>query len=104
MPETILDIFKNSIIDLKPTIEEELESKRAMKVVIVLHAAFHQATDPNPVLKSLPLEILLATDIDQVLHTMIKQILKRVDEYLARRPLFAYTSSLVTLITLTFLF
>ena len=86
-PETIIDIFKNSIMDLKPTIEVELEQKRALKVVIALHAAFHQATDPtfltepHPVFRSLPLEILLATDIDQVLHKIIEQILKRVDEY-----------------------
>ena len=86
-PETIVDILKNSIVDLKPTIKEELRRKRALKFVIALHAAFHQATnptfltEPHPVFKSLPLEILLATDIDQVLHTIIEQIPKREDEY-----------------------
>ena len=33
------------IMDLKPKIEEELERKRAMKVIIALHAAFYLATD-----------------------------------------------------------
>ena len=32
-------------MDLKRIVEEELERKRAMKVVIALHAASHQATD-----------------------------------------------------------
>ena len=74
-------------MDLKPTIEEEFEQKRALKVIIALHAAFHQATDPtfltepHPVFNSPPIEILPASDIDQVLHTIIEQILKRVDEY-----------------------
>ena len=74
-------------MDLKLTIEEELEWKGALKVVITLHAAFHQATDltfltePHPVIKSLPLEILHVIDIDQVLYTIIEQILKRVDQY-----------------------
>ena len=82
-PETIIDIFKKSMMDLK----FELERKRTMKVVIALHAAFNQAEDPtfltehHSVFKSLPLEILLATNIGQVLHTITKQILKRVDEY-----------------------
>ena len=85
-PKIIIDIFKNYLLDLKPTIEEALERKRAFKVVIALHATFYQAMDPTfmtepyPVFKSSPLEILLATDIDKVLHTMTEQILKKVDK------------------------
>ena len=100
--ETIIDIFKNSIMDLKPTIKEELERKCALKVVIALHAAFYQSTDPtfltesHPVFKSLPLESLLATDIDQVLHTMIEQILKSVDEYEERESRWVFTPTIAT--------
>ena len=52
--------------------------------------ACYQATDPTlltepyPVFIILPLEILLAIDINQVPHTIIKQILKRVDKYKER--------------------
>ena len=89
-PETVIDIFKNSLMDFRPTIEEELESKRAMKIVVALHASFHQATDPtfltepHPVFNSLPIEILPATDIDEALQEVFKSLMKKIDEYMSR--------------------
>ena len=45
-PETILNVLKDGILDLKVAIEEELEKKRLMKIIVALHVVFHQATDP----------------------------------------------------------
>ena len=46
-PETIIDVLKDNIVNLKPTIEIELERKRALKIIVALHVTFHQATDPT---------------------------------------------------------
>ena len=55
-PENILDVLKNAVLDLKDTIQRELEQKRALKVVVSLHLNFHQAADttslPSPLLYS----------------------------------------------------
>ena len=53
-PETILYVMSNSVIDLKPTIEEEVERKRALKIVLALHVVFCQATDSTFLSDSLP--------------------------------------------------
>ena len=89
-PETIIDILKNNIMNLKSTIEVELERKRALKIAVALHVTFHQATDPTflseppPVFKSSPLEILAATDIDEVLQSIYDQLLKKIDDFESR--------------------
>ena len=89
-PETIIDILKNNIMNLKSTIEVELERKRALKIAVTLHVTFHQATDPTflseppPVFKSSPLEILAATDIDEVLQSIYDQLLKKIDDFETR--------------------
>ena len=86
-PETIIDILKNNVMDLKSTIEVEMERKRALKIIVALHVTFHQATDPTflseppPVFKSLPVEILVGTDIDEVLHLITDQLLKKIDDF-----------------------
>ena len=73
-PKTISDVLKDNIVNLKPTIEVELEWKRALKIIVALHFTFHRATDPTflsepaPVFKSASLEILADTDIDEVLQ------------------------------------
>ena len=46
-PETIIDILKDYVMDLKPTIVVELERKRALKIIVALHVTFQQATDPT---------------------------------------------------------
>ena len=72
--ETIIDILKNNIMNLKLTIEVELERKQALKIAVALHVTFRQATDPTflseppPFFKTTPIEILTATDIDEVLQ------------------------------------
>ena len=77
-------------MNLKSTIEVELERKRALKIVVALHVTFHQATDPTflseppPVFKSSPLEILAATDIDEVLQSIYDQLLKKIDDFESR--------------------
>ena len=89
-PETILNVLKDNILDLKVTIEEELEKKRSIKIIVALHALFHQATDPTflseppPVFKTTPIEILTATDIDEVLQTIMEQLLKKIDDFETR--------------------
>ena len=89
-PETILNVLKDNILDLKVTIEEELEKKRSMKIIVALHVVFHQATNPTflskppPVFKSSPLEILAATDIDKVLQSIYDQLLKKIDDFESR--------------------
>ena len=89
-PETILNVLKDNILDLKVTIEEELEKKRSIKIIVALHALFHQATDPTflseppPVFKTTPIEILNATDIDEVLQTIMEQLLKKIDDFETR--------------------
>ena len=86
-PETIIDILKDSIMNLKPTIEVELERKRALKIIIALHVTFHQATDPTflseppPVFKSMPVEILEGTDIDEGLHLITNELMKKIDDF-----------------------
>ena len=76
-PETILNVLKDNILDLKVTIEEELKKKRSIKIIVALHALFHQATDPTflseppPVFKTTPIKILTATDIDEVLQAIM---------------------------------
>ena len=86
-PETIIDILKDCVMDLKPTIVVELERKRSLKLIVALYVTFHQATDPTflseppPVFNTLPVEILTATDIDQVLHTITDQLLKKIDDF-----------------------
>ena len=58
-------------MNLTPTIEVELERKRALKIIVALHVTFHQATDPTflseppPVFKSSPMEVLMAPDINK---------------------------------------
>ena len=89
-PETILNVLKDNILDLKVTIKEELEKKRSMKIIVALHVVFHQATDPTflseppPVFKTTPFEILTATDIDEVLQTIMEQLLKKIDDFETR--------------------
>ena len=89
-PETIIDVLKDNIVNLKPTIEIELERKRALKIIVALHVTFHQATDPTflseppPVFKSSPLEILAATDIDGVLQSIYDQLLKKINDFEVR--------------------
>ena len=74
-------------MNLKPTIEVELERKRALKVIVALHVTFHQATDPTflseppPVFKSMPVEILAGTDIDEGLHLIANALLKKIDDF-----------------------
>ena len=86
-PETIIDILKNNIMNLKLTIEVEQE---ALKIAAALHVVFHQATDPTflseppPVFKTTPIEILTATDIDEVPQTIMEQLLKKIDEFETR--------------------
>ena len=46
-PETIIDILRDSIMNLKSTIQVELERKRALKIIVALHVVFRQATDPT---------------------------------------------------------
>ena len=46
-PETIFNVLKDGILDLKVAIEEELEKKRLMKIIVALQVVFHQATDPT---------------------------------------------------------
>ena len=86
-PETIIDILRDSIHNLKPTIEVELERKRALKMIVALHVTFHQATDPTflseppPVFKTSPMEVLAATDIDEVLKSISNELLKKIDDF-----------------------
>ena len=86
-PETIIDVLKDNIVNLKPTIEIELERKRTLKIIVALHVTFHQATDPTflseppPVFRSSPIEVLVATDIDQVLQIIMGQLLKKIDDF-----------------------
>ena len=86
-PETIIDILRDSIMNLKPTIEVELERKRALKIIVALHVTFHQATDPTflseppPVFKSMPVEILEGTDIDEGLNIITNQLMKKIDDF-----------------------
>ena len=103
-PETILNVLKDNILDLKVTIEEELEKKRSIKIIVALHALFHQATDPTflseppPVFKTTPFEILTTTDIEEVLQTIMEQLLKKIDDFETRG---SYTNSPVSTYTLT---
>ena len=89
-PETILNVLKDSLLDLKVAIEEELEKKRSMKIIVALHVIFHQATDPTflseppPVFKTTPIEILTATDIDEVLQSIYDELLKKIDDFETR--------------------
>ena len=89
-PNTILNVLKDGILDLNVAIEKELEKKQSMKIIIALHVVFHQATDPTflseppPVFKSLPLVILAATDIDEVLQSIYDQLLKKIDDFETR--------------------
>ena len=86
-PETIIDILRDSIMNLKPTIQVELERKRALKIIVALHVVFRQATDPtflsdpNPVFQSKPVEILEGTDIDERLHLIVNELLKKIDDF-----------------------
>ena len=86
-PETIIDILRDSIMNLKPTIEVELERKRALKIIVAIHVVFHQATDPTflseppPVFKTSPMEVLAATDIDEVLKSITNELLKKIDDF-----------------------
>ena len=86
-PETIIDILRDSIMNLKPTIEVELERKRALKIIVALHVVFRQATDPTflseppPVFKSMPVEILEGTDIDEGLHLIANELMKKIDDF-----------------------
>ena len=86
-PETIIDVLKDNIKKLESIIEVELERKRSLKIIIALHATFHQATDPTflseppPVFKTTPIEVLTATDIDEVLQSVIEQLLKKIDDF-----------------------
>ena len=86
-PEAIIGILRDSIHNLKPTIEVELERKRALKMIVALHVTFHQATDPTflseppPVFKTSPMEVLAATDIDEVLKSISNELLKKIDDF-----------------------
>ena len=86
-PETIINVLKDNIKKLESIIEVELERKRSLKIIIALHATFHQATDPTflseppPVFKTTPIEVLTATDIDEVLQSVIEQLLKKIDDF-----------------------
>ena len=86
-PETIIDVLKDNVMNLTSTIEVELERKWALKIIVALHITFHQATDPTflseppLVFKSSPLEILAATDIDEVLQIIMEQLLKKIDDF-----------------------
>ena len=88
--ETILNVLKDGILDLKVTIEEELDKKRLMKIIVALHVAFHKAMDPTflseppPIFKTTPIEILTATDIDEVLQLIMEQLLKKIDDFETR--------------------
>ncbi len=86
-PETILNVLKDGISNLKVTIEEELEKKRSLKIIVALHVVFRQATDPAflseppPVFKTSPIEILSATDIYEVIQIIMEQLLKKIDDF-----------------------
>ena len=86
-PETIIDILRNSVSDLEATVQSELEKKRALKIVVAIHAIFRQSTDatfltePPAVFNSDPVEILAATDIEEALNDVFQNILKKIDEY-----------------------
>ena len=89
-PETILDVLKDAILDLKATIEQELEKKRALKIIVALHVNFHQSadlaflTDPPAVFNSEPVEVLAATDLDEALHAIFESLLKMIEEFQER--------------------
>ena len=103
-PETIIDVLKDNIVNLKPTIEIELERKRALKIIVALHVTFHQATDPTflseppPVFKSSPIEVLAATDINGVLQSIYDQLLKKIDDFEVHGncPVWTYTHTSAT--------
>ena len=48
--ETIINVLKDNIVNLTPTIKVELEQKRSLKIIVALHVTFHQATEPTYVL------------------------------------------------------
>ena len=89
-PETILDVLKDAILDLKETIEQELEKKRALKIIVALHVNFHQSadlsflTDPPAVFNSEPVEVLAATDLDEALNAIFESLLKMIEEFQER--------------------
>ena len=64
-----------------------MEKKRSMKIIVALHVVFHEVTDPiflsepPPVFNTNPIEILTATDIDEVLQLIMEQLLKKIDVF-----------------------
>ena len=85
--ETILDVLKDAILDLKETVEQELERKRALKIVVALRVTFHQSTDPTflteppAVFSSDPVEVFAATNIDEALNGIHEQLMKKLEEF-----------------------
>ena len=89
-PENILDVLKNAVLDLKDTIEKEIEKKRALKVVVALHLNFHQSADttfrtnPPVVFNSDVVEVLTSTDLDEALNSIFEKLLKLIEEFQER--------------------
>ena len=75
------------VLDLKDTIQRELERKRALKVVVSLHLNFHQAadtsflTDPPVVFNSDVIEVLTTKDLDEGLNSIFENLLKLIEEF-----------------------
>ena len=86
-PSNIYDLLRDHVNDLKPTINEELELKHALKIYVSLHVNFQQSTDitfitdPPPVFNSEPEEVLESTDIDIVLENAHGQLENAIDAY-----------------------
>ena len=90
----VLDAHQLSIVRLiTSTIQENanftlvVRDLQKDRLVVALRVVFHQATDPTflseppPVFKTTPIEILTATDIDEVLQSIYGQLLTKIDDF-----------------------
>ena len=86
-PGTIMDVLSDGIAGLKDTIEKEVEQKLGIKVIVTLVATFHQAADPTflteppAVFNTDPVAVFAATDINEVLVEVTKNMSIKIDVY-----------------------
>jgi hypothetical protein len=87
------DIFKTltrGLAALKPTILQNLEQKKSIKIHVSLELLFHLSTDtdfitdPAVVLNTEPLSILQSTDIQLVLKEIFDSLIAKIEDFSLR--------------------
>ena len=85
--DMILDLLKDSVMQLHNTIDEELCKKKALKFYLSLHANFHLGsdesfqTDPPIVFNTDPFEIYESTEVDGILTQTYEKLFSSIEEF-----------------------